>query len=54
MGEQNLYLLNTAVSVNQAKSDFNSTQFGIREIKLVDNENKASFIENMKKQEGPG
>ena len=54
MGEQNLYLLNTAVSVNQTQSDFNSTQFGIREIKLVDNENKASFIENMKNQEGLG
>jgi beta-mannosidase len=52
MGEQNLYLLKTAVIINNAVSDNKSTQFGIRELKLVENENVSEFIKSMKQDLG--
>ncbi|MFZ1978906.1 MAG: glycoside hydrolase family 2 TIM barrel-domain containing protein [Bacteroidota bacterium] len=47
MGEQNLYILNTSVSENQKESDCKATQFGIRELKLVENENIEEFLKTM-------
>ena len=47
MGEQNLYMLNAAVSENNKESDAHATQFGIRELKLVENENVEEFLKTM-------
>lgn len=47
MGEQNLYLLSAAVSQGDTESDNLSTQFGIRELKLVENENIGEFLKTM-------
>ena len=52
MGEQNLYILRTKVSQDNIESDFKSTQFGIRELKLVENENVSEFIKTMKQHLG--
>jgi beta-mannosidase len=52
MGEQNLYTLNTSVTVKSKESDCLSTQFGIRELKLVQNENIEEFIKTMGKDLG--
>jgi beta-mannosidase len=52
MGEQNLYILKTTVSCNNAESDCNSAQFGIRELKLVENEDTALFLQTMKQDIG--
>jgi len=52
MGEQNLYLLNAAVSDNNVESDSKSTQFGIRELRLVENENIGEFLKTMKQDLG--
>ncbi|HYW93967.1 MAG TPA: hypothetical protein VE870_00095, partial [Bacteroidales bacterium] len=54
MGDQNLYILNAAVTTDHTNSDRSSTQFGIRELKLVNNENTDAFVNQMKKQEGLG
>ncbi len=47
MGEQNLYVLDATISQNNTKSDYISTQFGIRELKLVENENIGEFLKTM-------
>lgn len=52
MGEQNLYILKTTVSNNNLESDNKSTQFGIRELKLVENENVNEFLKTMKQDLG--
>jgi beta-mannosidase len=52
MGEQNLYILHTTVSVKSKESDGMATQFGIRELKLIDNENIKEFIKTMGKDLG--
>ncbi len=52
MGEQNLYVLNAAVSNGGDVSDRSSTQFGVRELKLVENENVEQFLKTMKDQVG--
>ena len=54
MGVQNLYLLNARATVNNSESDKSSVQFGIRELKLVNNENTEEFVKQMKQQEGVG
>lgn len=52
MGDQNLYLLNTTIEEGAAPSDSLTTQFGIRELKLVDNENIKEFVKTMKEDLG--
>jgi len=52
MGDQNLYILKTSISKNDTISDIKSTQFGIRELKLVENENVGEFIKTMKQDLG--
>ncbi len=52
MGEQNLYLLNAAITEGSMLSDSLTTQFGIRELKLVDNENVKEFVKSMKEDLG--
>ncbi len=52
MGEQNLYILNATVSHNNRESDHTSTQFGIRELKLVANDNIEEFLKTMGKDLG--
>ena len=52
MGEQHLYELQLEAKVGQSASDRLSSSFGIREIKLVENENSRRFIESMKAQTG--
>ena len=52
MGGQNLYVLNATVSEGDAPSDQLTTQFGIRELKLVENENVDEFLKSMKNDTG--
>jgi beta-mannosidase len=52
MGEQNLYILKTVVSTNNIISDNISTQFGIRNLKLVENENVDEFLKTMQQDLG--
>ena len=52
MGEQDLYTLKTTVAHNNIESDYLSTQFGIRELKLVENENIGEFLKTMKEDLG--
>jgi beta-mannosidase len=52
MGDQNLYILKTTVSYNNIVSDTKLTQFGIRELKLVGNENVGEFLKTMKQHLG--
>ncbi len=52
MGEQNLYLLQAAVSQGTSVSEQLTTQFGVRELKLVENEQIDKFLKSMK--ENPG
>jgi beta-mannosidase len=52
MGDQNLYVLNATVSVDDAKSAELKTRFGIRELKLVENENVNEFLKSMKDDTG--
>ena len=52
MGEQNLYLLNAVVSKGGEESERLSTPFGVRELKLVENENIDQFLKTMKEQVG--
>lgn len=52
MGDQNLYLLHTEVTVKGELSDKCSTQFGIRELKIVENELVGEFIKGMKEHTG--
>ena len=52
MGEQNLYLLNATVADGGRTSETVSSQFGVRELKLVENENIDEFLKTMKEQVG--
>lgn len=52
MGDQNLYCLRLTVLENEKISDQIETQFGIREIKLIDNEDIEQFVRNMKEYTG--
>lgn len=52
MGKQDLYILETTVSNENKESDNKSTQFGIRELKLVANDNVDDFIKTMGKDLG--
>lgn len=52
MGDQNLYLLKTVISDGNTISDSLTTQFGIRELKLVDNDNIKEFVKSMKEDVG--
>jgi beta-mannosidase len=52
MGPQNLYLLRETVSEGGAASDVAITNFGIRELKLVENENVGEFLKSMEKEAG--
>jgi|GEM_PF-1159014 len=47
MGAQNLYALRATVSAGGAASEEESVSFGIRELKLVENENIAEYIKTM-------
>lgn len=52
MGDQNLYILDVAVAERDSESDNLSTQFGIRELKLVDNERVGEFLKSMQNDVG--
>ena len=52
IGEQNLYLLKLQANIGDNLSDRTETQFGIREIRIVENENIQEFINTMKDQAG--
>jgi beta-mannosidase len=52
MGDQNLYTLNAVVSLDGATSEELKTQFGIRELKLVENEHVEEFLKSMKNDTG--
>ena len=52
MGKQDLYLLRAVVSDGSADSESQSTQFGIRELKLVENDRVGEFLKSMKDQVG--
>ena len=52
MGAQDLYRLNAEVSAGGSVSESASATFGIRELKLVENENVAAFLKSMKKEAG--
>jgi beta-mannosidase len=52
MGDQNLYMLNATVSEGGTPSEQLKTQFGIRELKLVENERVDEFLKTMKDDTG--
>ena len=52
MGDQNLYRLNAMVLYDDSVSDQLTTRFGIRELKLVENENIQEFLKTMKNDTG--
>lgn len=52
MGEQNLYVLQASVSNGDAVSEQVHTQFGVRELKLVDNEQVEEYLKSMKDDVG--
>ncbi|HEX9006552.1 MAG TPA: glycoside hydrolase family 2 protein, partial [Bacteroidota bacterium] len=52
MGEQNLYVLTAAVSIGGRVSDTVTTQFGVRELKLVENEQVDQFVKSMEEDVG--
>ncbi len=52
MGDQNLYVLRETVSAGGSLSESAVTSFGIRELKLVENENVAEFLKAMKVEAG--
>ncbi len=52
MGAQSLYTLNETVEAEGAVSEESSVSFGIRELKLVENENIAEYIKTMKSEVG--
>ncbi len=54
MGEQNLYLFESEVIEDSEVSDKLVTQFGIRELKLLENEGIKKFIKGMEKEKGLG
>ncbi len=52
MGDQNLYVLNASVSDGSALSDELIAQFGIRELRMVENEKIEEFLQSMKNDTG--
>ncbi|MFZ0454655.1 MAG: sugar-binding domain-containing protein [Ignavibacteriaceae bacterium] len=52
MGDQNLYLFNAEIIDGSKLSDSLTVQFGIRELKLVDNENVEELIKSMHQDVG--
>lgn len=52
MGEQNLYMMDVSVSCGGAESDHLTEQFGIRELKLVENEKVDEFLKTMQEDIG--
>jgi beta-mannosidase len=52
MGDQNLYVLHTSVSDGETPSDQLDIRFGIRELKLVENEHVGEFLNSMKNDTG--
>ena len=52
MGGQNLYVLRASVSESGAESEDLKSQFGIRELKLVENEKVDEFLKSMKEHSG--
>ncbi len=52
MGAQNLYLLEATVSDGTTPSEHLTSQFGIRELKLIANENIEEFLKSMKDHTG--
>ena len=52
MGKQNLYTLNANVCYNNHESDNLTAQFGIRELKMVENQNIGEFLKTMGKDLG--
>jgi beta-mannosidase len=52
MGKQNLYLLRATVSDGLAESESLTTQFGIRELKLVENDRVDEFVKTMQEHLG--
>jgi beta-mannosidase len=52
MGDQNLYVLRASVAESGAESENIRTRFGIRELKLVENEKVEEFLKSMKEHSG--
>jgi len=52
MGAQDLYLLETTIAEASGESERLTTQFGIRELKLVANDRVDEFLKTMKEQVG--
>jgi beta-galactosidase/beta-glucuronidase len=52
MGRQDLYLLEVSVSTAAGESERQTTRFGIRELKLVENDKVAEFLKTMKEHVG--
>ncbi|HXX64871.1 MAG TPA: glycoside hydrolase family 2 protein [Bacteroidota bacterium] len=52
MGDQNLYLLRASIVAGSEQSEALTEQFGIRELKLVENENVGEFLKSMKDDVG--
>jgi beta-mannosidase len=52
MGEQNLYMLRASVAESGAESENLKTRFGVRELKLVENEKVEEFLKSMKEHSG--
>jgi beta-mannosidase len=52
MGDQNLYVLRASVSESGVESENLKTRFGIRELKLVENEKVEEFLKSMKEHSG--
>ena len=52
MGDQNLYLLRASVAAGSEPSEALTEQFGMRELKLVENENVGEFLKSMKDDVG--
>ncbi|HTY58900.1 MAG TPA: glycoside hydrolase family 2 protein [Bacteroidota bacterium] len=52
MGKQNMYRLSERVWAGGAVSESTATSFGIRELKLVENENVGEFLKTMKVEAG--
>jgi len=52
MGDQSLYVLNATISDGDTQSDRLTSQFGIRELRLVENEHVEEFLKSMKNDTG--
>lgn len=52
LGDQDLYIMNATAKIGDVESDDLSEQFGIRELRLVDNENVGEFLGAMQEDIG--